>query len=66
MITASAAMLGVCLLLQHSPIYHPPLHRKILWAAQLVMLMGVGGLTYFGTCAGLGMDVMAHVRRKKR
>jgi putative peptidoglycan lipid II flippase len=66
MLTASAAMLGVCLLLQHSPIYHPPLHRKILWATQLMMLMGVGGLTYFVVCAGLGIDVMAHVRRRKR
>jgi putative peptidoglycan lipid II flippase len=66
MLTASAAMLGVCLLLQHSPIYHPPLHRKALWAAQLVMLMGIGGLTYFGTCAVLGIDVLAHVRRRKK
>jgi putative peptidoglycan lipid II flippase len=65
MIAASAAMLGVCLLLQHSPIY-PHGHKKIIWAGQLVMLMGVGGLTYFGACAGLGIDVMAHVRRKKR
>jgi hypothetical protein len=52
-------------LLQHSPIY-PHGHKKIIWAGQLVMLMGVGGLTYFGACAGLGIDVMAHVRRKKR
>lgn len=64
MLTASAAMLGGCLLLQHSPLY-PHGHGKVIWAGQLVMLMGLGGLTYFGTCAVLGIDVMAHVRRRR-
>jgi putative peptidoglycan lipid II flippase len=65
MLTASAAMLGVCLLLPHSPIY-PHGHKKVDWAAQLALLMFAGGATYFGTCTLLGIDAMAHVRRQKR
>ena len=65
MLTASAAMLGVCLLLQHLPIY-PHGQRKLIWAIQLLMLMVAGGLTYFGTCAAMGIAVMAHVQRRRR
>jgi putative peptidoglycan lipid II flippase len=64
MLTASAAMLAVCTLLQHSALY-PHGQHKITWAMQLVLLMAAGGLTYFGTCWVLGIDVMAHVRRRK-
>ena len=65
MLTASAAMLGVCLLLQHLPIY-PHGQGKIIWATQLLILMVMGGATYFGVCAAMGTDVLAHVRRRRR
>ncbi len=60
MLIASALMCAACLALPHLPIY-PHGQHKITWAIQLCLLMGVGGLVYFGACAAMGMDVMQHV-----
>jgi putative peptidoglycan lipid II flippase len=65
MLMGSAGMLGICLLLEHSPIY-PHGHNKITWAIQLMMLMAAGGATYFGICMAMGIDVMTHVRRRPK
>ena len=39
--------------------------RKIAWAEELAILMGVGGLVYFAVCAVLGIDVTKHIRLKR-
>jgi putative peptidoglycan lipid II flippase len=64
MLISSAAMLIVCLAITHSRLY-PHGHRKPILAAQLFELMAVGGTLYFGMCMVLGIDVLAHVRRRK-
>lgn len=63
MLLATGAMTAACLLLQHSPIYPNPgtgAHR-LMWLAQLLMTMVVGAAVYFGVCAALGIDLMAHL-----
>jgi hypothetical protein len=52
-----------CIGVQYLPMY-PHGHGKIVWAAQLFILMAIGGLTYFAACAAMGIDVMKHVRRQ--
>jgi peptidoglycan biosynthesis protein MviN/MurJ (putative lipid II flippase) len=66
MLVASALMLLACIGAQHLPIY-PHGSHKLTWAIQLSVLMGVGGLVYFGACAVMGMNVMEHLpKRRKR
>jgi putative peptidoglycan lipid II flippase len=64
MLIASAAMLGACLLVEQLPGY-PHGEKKVIWAAQLALLMATGGGTYFGVCALLGMDVTAVLRKRR-
>jgi putative peptidoglycan lipid II flippase len=65
MLIASAVMCAACLALPHLPIY-PHGDRRITWAIQLCLLMGVGGFVYFGACAAMGMNVMKFVPLRKR
>lgn len=65
MIFASAIMLGACLLVKLIPGY-PAGDSKFDRLMQLIIVSGVGGVTYLGICATLGMNVMKHFRRKKK
>jgi peptidoglycan biosynthesis protein MviN/MurJ (putative lipid II flippase) len=62
MIAASLLMLIACIGVQYLRIF-PNGHGKMIWAAQLGILVIVGGLVYFAACAAMGIDVMKHVRR---
>jgi peptidoglycan biosynthesis protein MviN/MurJ (putative lipid II flippase) len=64
MIVATLVMGLVCLGVEYSPLY-PHGSRKVIWAAQLMLIMFAGGLSYFIACAIMGIDVMKHVRPKR-
>jgi putative peptidoglycan lipid II flippase len=65
MLVASAVMCAACLAVQHASIY-PIGSGKIIWGLQLMLLMTVGGISYFATCWSFGIDVLAHVRPSRR
>lgn len=65
MLLATALMWGACFAIQRSPIYVLPIKPKLLWAYQLALLMGTGGVVYLGACAVMGMNVIAVIRRGK-
>lgn len=46
---ATAVMLAACMIIRALPIY-PVTEGRLLWLTQLVLIGGVGGLTYFGLC----------------
>ncbi len=54
--------------MQYTPLYPKGAvgHAKVTWAIQLGVLMGVGGVVYLGACMGMGIDVLEHIRRKKK
>lgn len=64
MLIASGLMWGACVGVRHLPIY-PHGDAKVIWAAQLAVLMTVGGSVYFGACRLMGMDVTRHLRRRR-
>jgi putative peptidoglycan lipid II flippase len=68
MILASAVMWLACWAIQKSPIYPSEtwLRPKVRWAVQLTMLMGIGGVVYLGACAGMGINVLEHLRRRRK
>jgi peptidoglycan biosynthesis protein MviN/MurJ (putative lipid II flippase) len=69
MVAASVVMWVACEVVRRSPLYpHAgPVHAKTVWMTQLLLLMAVGGASYFGACAAMGMNVMEHVSlRRKR
>jgi putative peptidoglycan lipid II flippase len=63
MSVASGLMWLACVGVQYLPVY-PHGHGKIVWACQLTILMLTGGLVYFVACAGMGIDVTKHLRRR--
>jgi putative peptidoglycan lipid II flippase len=65
MVLASALMWLACNALQHTPLY-PHGERKIIWAIQLLELMTVGGLVYFGLCALMGMNALRDLLPRRR
>src|SRR5437762_11249955 len=65
MIIASGLMWAACIGLQRLPIY-PHGSGKIVWAAQLMALMGTVGLVYFAACAAMGIDVLSHIKPRRR
>ena len=65
MLIATALMLGVCLAVQHSPIY-PHADRRIDWAIQLTLLMGTGALVYVAACSAMGLETLKHILPKRR
>jgi putative peptidoglycan lipid II flippase len=68
MVIASLLMWAACVAVQYTPLYPKggEAHHKIVWGIQLTILMTVGGLTYLGACMAMGIDVLQHVKRKKK
>jgi putative peptidoglycan lipid II flippase len=64
MVVASLLMLIICLAIQRLPFY-PRGEGKLLWAAQLTLLMLMGVSVYFVACMAMGIDVTKHFRRKR-
>jgi putative peptidoglycan lipid II flippase len=64
MLLATAAMGAACLGVQYLPVY-PSGETKLVWLAQLTILMATGGGAYFAACAALGMDVTQHLRPRR-
>jgi peptidoglycan biosynthesis protein MviN/MurJ (putative lipid II flippase) len=64
MIAASVLMFVVCFAIQRLPFY-PRGEGKILWAAQLTLLMLMGVSVYFIACMLMGIDVTKHLRSKR-
>jgi putative peptidoglycan lipid II flippase len=67
MLLASALMWLACIAVQYAPLYpkEPHAHQKLTWAIQLTILMVIGGFVYLAACMVMGIDVLAHVRRKR-
>ncbi|MDB5325507.1 MAG: hypothetical protein JWM57_1076 [Phycisphaerales bacterium] len=51
---ATVVMLFVCIVVRALPIY-PSTDDRTLWLAQLVLISGMGGLTYLGLCRIMGL-----------
>lgn len=64
MLTATGLMILACIAVQHSPGY-PHGNSRVAWAAQLIVLMGVGAAVYLGTCALMGVDTLTHFIPKR-
>ena len=65
MVLATVIMGAVLWLLKRTPLY-PQGDSRTVWAGQLLLLMGVGGLVYFGACAVMGLDAIRHVLPRRR
>ncbi len=67
MIVAMCVMTIACLLVERVPGY-PRGQSKLAAAMQLLIVMSVGGTTYCGTCALLGVEVLTQIlpRRLRR
>jgi putative peptidoglycan lipid II flippase len=57
MIFATLVMGAVCYALQHSPLY-PHGAGRLVWAAQLGLMLVVGAGVYIGLCALMGVSVL--------
>jgi len=68
MIVGTGLMWVACIGVRHSPIYPHELgaHHKVTWAVQLTVLMTTGAVVYLGVCMAMGINVLEHVRRKKK
>ena len=68
MLVASLLMWAACVVIQYTPLYPRggEAHHKIVWGAQLAILMTVGGVVYLGACMAMGIDVLQHVKRRKK
>lgn len=64
MVIATALMAVVCIGLKMSPLY-PHLYNRLGWMIQLVLLLGVGGAVYLGTCALLGVTMMRELLQRQ-
>lgn len=64
MIAASLLMWIVCVVIQRLPFY-PRGEGKILWAAQLTLLMLMGVSVYFIACMAMGIDATKHLRPRR-
>jgi putative peptidoglycan lipid II flippase len=60
MLIATGVMTCACLLVRRLPIY-PHGESRAVWAAQLVVLMVVGGVVYLGACGVMGVGVVEHL-----
>jgi hypothetical protein len=58
-------MVGACLLVQQVP-WYPVGAGTGASLMQLVVLLGVGGGTYFGACAALRLPVMKQILPKRQ
>jgi putative peptidoglycan lipid II flippase len=68
MVAASLLMWAACVGVQYTPLYPrtTEAHHKLTWGIQLTILMTVGGVTYFGACMAMGIDVLQHLKRRKK
>jgi putative peptidoglycan lipid II flippase len=68
MIAGTALMWVACVGVRHSPLYPADIgrHHKLIWAVQLTVLMATGAVVYLGVCMAMGINVLEHVRRKKK
>lgn len=64
MIFATAVMALVCYAIQHAPFF-PHRASRISWAAQLLIVMGVGAAVYLGVCKILRLDMIARLRARE-
>jgi putative peptidoglycan lipid II flippase len=60
MFIAMMVMIGACLAMTKLPFY-PTGTSRLVAACQLVILMGVGAISYCGTCSLLGVEVLDHI-----
>ena len=65
MIVATAVMTLVCLAVRRLPIY-PTAATRGIWLSQLIILIGVGALTYFAACAALGVNILSQLRPARK
>jgi putative peptidoglycan lipid II flippase len=65
MVAATLVMWGACVAVQWTPLY-PQGARKVTWAVQLGVLMGVGGVVYLGACMAMRIKVWEHVRKRRK
>jgi putative peptidoglycan lipid II flippase len=65
MLFAAIVMGAICLAIQHTPIY-PHGERKLIWCAQLALLMGTGAAVYIILCALMGIETLHHFLPKRR
>jgi putative peptidoglycan lipid II flippase len=65
---ATALMWLACVGVRHLPLYphEAANHHKLTWAVQLTVLMTTGAVVYLGVCMAMGINVLEHVRKKKR
>lgn len=68
MLIATALMWAACVGVQYTPLYPhtTPAHHKLTWAIQLTVIMATGGAVYLGACMAMGIDVLQHVRRRRK
>jgi peptidoglycan biosynthesis protein MviN/MurJ (putative lipid II flippase) len=64
MVLATGAMTAACIAVQHLPAY-PQGQSRLIWAAQLLLIMGVGATVYLGVCAALRVNVVATLLPKR-
>jgi putative peptidoglycan lipid II flippase len=65
MIVATAVMTAACIAIQHAPGY-PQGQTRMVWAAQMTIIMGVGAAVYLGVCASLRVNVVATLLPKRK
>jgi putative peptidoglycan lipid II flippase len=65
MCVATAVMGTACYLVQRVPGF-PHGERRIIWAAQLAIIMLVGAIVYIGMCAAMGLGIIEHLRPKRK
>lgn len=65
MVAASGVMLVACVAVQRSGLL-PAGTSKAASGAHLAVLITVGAAAYFGTCAFLGLDVLRHLKPRRR
>lgn len=65
MVIATGLMWAACIGVQYLPIY-PTGDRDTVFAVQLLILMSVGGLVYFGACAAMGLSTPIHSLLRRR
>lgn len=65
MILATGVMTAACIAVQRVPGY-PHGQTRFAWAAQMMLIMGVGAVVYLGVCAALRVNVVETLLPKRR
>ncbi len=64
MLIGTLAMGVTCLAIEHIPGY-PTGERRTIWLAQLVIIMGVGGLVYLAACHLMGLETVIRLKPRR-